>query len=100
VNITKHTRGPWAAIQHKTLSGDPGGPLKVETHLTVIAEILYREEVEQKANAALIAAAPELLDAIKRLLNCRELDDLNVIKRETFDAIHQAHLAIEKAVGL
>ena len=68
-------------------------------HSTTIANIPTRMTVppqEQKANARLIAAAPELFDALKLMLaECfdEERDDA------TIHAVAQARAAIAKAEG-
>jgi hypothetical protein len=68
-------------------------------HSTTIANIPTRMTVppqEQKANARLIATAPELLDALKLMLaECfdEERDDA------TIHAVAQARAAIAKAEG-
>ena len=61
---TGHTPGPWNTDGRFILSGtNPGAPY--------IADCLpgheYRAEGSTQANAALIAAAPELLEALKDL---------------------------------
>lgn len=93
---TKHTPGPWSAI--KVYSDavsvvDAGGFELVETENIAIlseyskklnishweqSEDAYRvlNDEEQAANARLIAAAPELLQALQKLL------DLQVAKKE------------------
>ena len=51
-----------------------------------------------QANASLIAAAPELLEALVRMLNCPDLN-LDSLEEETIEAIKQAQAAIRKATG-
>ena len=60
-----HTPGPWVAITK-------GMDAKVECpdgRSFLIGDIIYHED--NKANARLIAAAPELLDALKMIANQR-----------------------------
>lgn len=69
--MTKHTNGPWEA----TL--DPGGSLWVGAGGHAIAEVLpdaipgspnlSDPNAEDQANALLIAAAPDLLDALEHV---------------------------------
>ena len=65
---------------------------------TFIAEV-YQENKDAKANAKLIAAAPELLEACKELRQfLKDGDYINVSGREKFKAImHQSQQAITKA---
>lgn len=58
--MSKHTKGKWG------FRSTPGGRLVVTVEVSYIAEVLYlAEEGEQKANAHLITAAPELLYSLK-----------------------------------
>jgi len=98
--MSKHTPGPWtidgfnmAAVIHCTKErGHPDAK-----HLTGDYEQIARCEGENwKANARLIAAAPELLEALSNLLNCvdGQHDD------EWLDRVKQKALAaITKATG-
>jgi hypothetical protein len=70
----KHTSGPWIVIEGDTLEGDA----VITTQERITGDIIpivdmdtdYEGEIgiEQKANAKLIAAAPELLVALQNLL--------------------------------
>ena len=53
--MSKHTESPWI-YSHNTVSGGNGS----ET----VAEVYGFDTTEKKANAKLIAAAPELLEAL------------------------------------
>ena len=72
----KHTPAPWI---HKN------GIITSEKHNTLVAEVT-------KKNAILIAAAPDLLEA---LTSCLDLFDALVTS--DFDCILKARAAIEKA---
>ena len=84
----KHTPGPW-----KTSHGRRGAASQVHSALgSVICGIIYatsKEGGDMKANARLIAAAPDLLEALDK------------IERETIDKKIQeiARKAIQKAEG-
>lgn len=73
---------------------------KYGVHSTTIANIPTRMTIppaEQKANACLVAAAPDLYEALRALFAClydHERDD------ETIAAVAQTKAAIEKAEGL
>lgn len=72
--MTKHTQGPWSVDGHDLTSVIAGGP----NHWRHIArcEFGYQAHHEpyfemDKANARLIAAAPELLEALEDIIeNC------------------------------
>ncbi len=69
--MSAHTPGPWSVFE--TVSS--GLPI-VATPLGPIAHVLmhsYADAFEVNANARLIAAAPDLLEALKVLLN--EVED-------------------------
>jgi len=67
--MSKHTPGPWKiAQQYKDEANYPIGAYRIGTdkrdgHDVAVVQCVYRE-----ANARLIAAAPELLLALKELL--------------------------------
>lgn len=77
---TEHTPGPWKALPEECdrpyirIRGTKlGGRYKVANVLTPVYEgVPSREAEETRANAKLIAAAPDLLEALQRLvdLNC------------------------------
>jgi len=95
---TKHTPGPWyysggdsLAIFH---------PTEIGTRLAVVDQTFsgsgwqVTANDEWEANAKLIAAAPELLDALENLLV-----SLNSYDEKDLDAINQAKEAIKKATS-
>ncbi len=67
---TKHTQGPWEVLQQGTI------PL-IKAGQWIVADVCHladgknnaRLELERTANAKLIAAAPELLEALKDALD-------------------------------
>ena len=79
--MNTHTPGPWACEFHETAAGTPfgivvGGKGKGGLMDTVICHAPdYRDEpvsykAFKSANARLIAAAPELLEALQECLEC------------------------------
>lgn len=73
----KHTKGPWA-----TLSGERNKTYIVnhtdQLSRVHIAQMLNAED--SKANAQLIASAPDLLEALEQLLMLIDLEDLEVVE--------------------
>lgn len=95
----KHTPGPWRTLPEEVdkdyvrVRGTRLGlRYKIANVLTTIYEgVPAREADETRANAALIAAAPDLLEALQALLAIYPYPD-----NETTDA---ARAAIAKATG-
>lgn len=89
--MKKHTKGPWS------LDFGDGGAVIYEEGVGTIANV-PDDLIASSYNAALIAAAPELLAALKRLVEefgeyYEVCDDAG---QQTMDA---AHAAIAKAEG-
>lgn len=80
---TKHTPGPWHT------AGDQG--VQIRSQRDQIAKVWTMRGNEWKANARLIAAAPELLEALQAVL-ANSLDSKGLA-----DAHKQARAAIAKA---
>ena len=60
---TNHTPGPWAAVEHGVICE------KCTSHGNFyVCGLIDPDNDEDKANARLIAAAPELLEALKSVL--------------------------------
>lgn len=73
--MNKHTPGPWAINE---ITRQYSGKLEIQSGDTHIASVTVGKKgitPEQEANAKLIAAAPELFDALERCLSY--LADLN-----------------------
>ena len=102
---TQHTPGPWYLAEERLLTfahGEVVGPNN--EHICGLLPdnngIVMMTE-EDKANARLIAAAPELLAALENALNVMAgiaIGDLKTIKVDS-PAIIQARAAIAKAKG-
>jgi len=96
--MSKHTPGPWEIKYHP----DPcykyiSGPEHI-----ALAQVVWRVEEEDRspvceANAHLIAAAPELLDALCYLL---EASSGQGPHEQWLAAMDQARAAIAKATGV
>lgn len=70
---TSHTPGPWVAVELPTA-------IAIKSHMGNVANIQRGSMREQQqANARLIAAAPDLLEALKAFVNhgsCFDDDDM------------------------
>ena len=102
----KHTPGPWIASMHATAKGTPfgivtggAGPRK-DTVICYAPDFRDEQrsfEAFRDANAALIAAAPDLLSALQRLLSCDIEENRNITGSP--GAIAAARAAIKSATG-
>jgi hypothetical protein len=87
---TKHTPGPWYEYDMGWVGQTAIAYKRGNANFLVVAAM------NKGPNASLIAAAPELLDALKRLMQC-EADIL--IRRAFAEDFDAARLAIAKATG-
>ena len=92
----KHTPGPWA--YHNT----PTPFIYVNAGGLPICQIYTstahgQSMGEQFANARLIAAAPELLEALQKMLP--ELRGLSIVSDTAAEMLREAEAAIAKATG-
>lgn len=85
---TKHTPGPWLIDENGMIYHRPDPLTKY-----CIAEM----ESGLEANASLIAAAPDLLAALKKMLP--EANRIDQHLRPTFETCEEARAAIAKAEG-
>lgn len=95
--MTAHTPGPWKVVTPPDLSGDPH-ELSIKAGIVPIARISRAATIdlpEREANARLIAAAPDLLEALERIIRANDSGDTNA---ELADAYAQARRAITKTV--
>lgn len=94
---TKHTPGPWKVVRCNP-SPTSGEVMISGSNPGYLAEVRDCRSGDVDANAHLIAAAPELLDALQGLV--RELsdsDDEGLI--ENAEPMIAARVAIDKALG-
>ena len=103
-NMSKATPGPWQMLPEECdkpyirIRGTQlGGRYKVANVVTPAYEGVHQREADEtRANARLIAAAPELLEALQRLLS----ENDNMTQRiNLIGAMEQARAAIAKATG-
>ena len=87
-----HTPGPWTATPcpcaHQGCSSWMVEPVAVQQGI-----------ISDEADARLIAAAPELLDALTRLLDYQTTPVMNRREHQYRAAVHKARAALEKAEG-
>lgn len=102
--MNKHTPGPWVIIpggdewsSGRIATIEPKPETMVETNYWTVAEVNYRRD-EHLSNAKLIAAAPDLLIALKlaldALAHCAADKGYQNLQN---NAAHAAHRAIAKA---
>jgi len=89
-----HTQGPWAPHHLEEGSGDV-----IMAGKTAVALVIFSGEVY--ANARLIAAAPDMLDALREMVDAfadcaGDTRDAEQASRE-FNALDSARAAIRKA---
>jgi len=95
-----HTPGPW----HVEDAPD-SGLIFIRSHPAEVslANIRKGQDHPNEANARLIAAAPELLEALQSILfqaGCREARDLGNLNYDRLHAVEaQARAAIARATG-
>ena len=104
--MSKHTPGPWEYLTETTYAGDypysVGHKVKIGNEILTISCHGYGADKffeEAAANARLIAAAPELLEACKDALAfVEELDRRGIAQEWSGEGALKA--AIEKAEGV
>ena len=75
-----------------------GARYKVANAITPVYDgVGAREAEETRANARLIAAAPELLEALQKMLP--ELRGLSIVSDTAAEMLREAEAAIAKATG-
>ena len=101
MSIRLHTPGPWT-VDHTddNLRLYDGDLLIAEvTGSTEHIEVRGLDEETTQANAWLIAAAPDLLAALERILARLEMLNLFIERGEDAKVVEQARAAIGKATG-
>ena len=108
---TQHTPGPWMVSHNASdfMGNWKTNPYSIVVpakgvHRTTIANIPNRKTIpedQKRENAFLIAAAPDLLDALKRVMPF--IDCISAVTREEIieyeSAMKMADAAIKKATG-
>jgi hypothetical protein len=99
---TKYTPGPWKHSTHLHRHWVSAGKGKKAVTIADVSDIDTpdgedTDEAATIANAKLIAAAPELLEALSLLLGCAEPTDDRLSRTNV--AIYAGQSAIAKALG-
>jgi len=97
--MSKHTPGPW--IVYDDSNDGKTNRIEIAALGKTVARIYYSVPEEDLPNAQLIAAAPDLLEVLKELLDhveWRRVCDQE--KAGPKDVTHRAHAAIAKAEGV
>lgn len=102
-----NTKGPWAASEHGAYGDYDGNSIVILGDDLRIAVVLGYDTKETRANARLIAAAPDLLAALEALM--RIVSNSNGVSGwhrngdiagwDEFDEINMAIAALAKAKG-
>jgi len=87
-----HTPGPWSNGGRYTERGFPHSMVGADTLIARVFSKNFGDVREEVANANLIAAAPDMLAALKRVIQAAEDGD-------EMTAISMAEAAIAKAEG-
>lgn len=99
--MSKHTRGPWTIEEAKGHYRILGRNITTGVHL--IAQLLQHGQdwftSEDQANAHLIAAAPELLEALKAILSMNPSPHDDGDHNDFTDLIIKAERLIVKVEG-
>lgn len=92
--VTKHTPGPWF-IDGNVIRGDKqrNGSISIACTLNIAYPYGRWSGESEQANARLIAAAPELLEALQDMVDYYGTASASV------EALHKARSAIAKATG-
>jgi len=100
---TKHTPGPWHVSDGYKTSISAENGLHIATawdgEVDTIAEGIAPIIEEARANACLIAAAPDLSEALENLVDLHKRGENKPTWAQWADAIEAAEKAIQKAKG-
>jgi hypothetical protein len=94
--MSKHTPGPWLTTESTEHWGRVNVTVQAAFTANEIATAWQGTTDVNRANARLIAAAPELLGALKWLAACVKTPGPHM---DAFAALEKAHAAIAKATG-
>lgn len=92
-----NTKGPWAASEHGAYGDYDGNSIVILGDDLRIAVVLGYDTKETRANARLIAAAPELLEALEAMIEWDAREEDHAIG--FYDRMDLCKLAFEKARG-
>lgn len=89
----QHTSGPWFAVTNAMGTSINSSPTAQKAHIASIATLRFEKE-ESEANAKLIAAAPEMLEALSLIVKHIPKE---VIEDQLGDGYWKVYEAIKKA---
>lgn len=93
--MAEHTPGPWRQA-HDYIEAVPDGEgyAAPSFDICAMADWCGEDEDERLANARLIAAAPDMLKALREVVACADSS-----RNTTFGAVVKCRIAIAKAEG-
>lgn len=86
--MSAHTPGPWKI--DSTVGGSLGDKVTASDGLTVCRTSLERSPEHREANARLIAAAPDFLEAAKSVVLAWENDEIGQLDEMEIDKLRAA----------
>jgi hypothetical protein len=92
--VSKHTAGPWVALGNGVFTDDSAPQMREILHSIYNTRSASKEE--QRANALLIAAAPEMLEALCEILRCVANGSYGA---DGCSGMTMAREAVERAMG-
>lgn len=95
----QHTPGPWKAYPIEMNHGLPYTPVAANTLLAKVYSEAFGDYEQSEANARLVAAAPDLLEALRRVVNDWVAPDGLPFEDGEMPALDAARAAISKATG-
>ena len=95
--MSKHTPGPWSAKDRDNQIAIPLKSIDCERIGFSVCFVNGHRENEAKANARLIAAAPELLEALQRL--SAQCERMRMLGQSQSNAERNAAAVLAKATG-
>ena len=95
----KWTKGPWEIRKYKDPYGRRNLAVEILTDEIIIAKLGIEIDEECKANAHLIAAAPEMYAALELIYGRLLMSDRDGESRITAEDGEMAELALKKARG-
>jgi hypothetical protein len=95
--MSKHTKGPWKASKRGAYTDYDGNSVVILGDDMRVAVVHHHGDRSSTANARLIAAAPEMLEALERCLGYIERDETT--HGRNFPEGNVARAAIAKARG-
>jgi len=98
--MSKHTPGPWTVGGPNRVGEEALGIIEGKDKYVVADVWADVEELDARANANLIAAAPELLEKLSEAVELLEVDDdANTVGTDAWVWLKQARELLAKADG-